>query len=115
MTSNAVTRSPLHHVHQQGYSCHAPHHARHARAVHHLIMCHTPYCVMQALVILRGLMGVGLGGAPVAFALYLELVPSKYRGALLVALQSFWTVGSMLEVSRLRGLFVSYNRAGARR
>lgn len=46
-------------------------------------------------------MGVGLGGAPVAFALYLELVPSKYRGALLVALQSFWTIGSMLEVSHV--------------
>lgn len=54
--------------------------------------------VMQALVILRGLMGVGLGGAPVAFALYLELVPSAHRGVLMVALQSFWTVGSMLEV-----------------
>ena len=43
-------------------------------------------------------MGVGLGGAPVAFALYLELVPSAHRGVLMVALQSFWTVGSMLEV-----------------
>ena len=52
-------------------------------------------------------MGVGLGGAPVAFALYLELVPSKYRGALLVALQSFWTVGSMLEVRHVRGFSVS--------
>jgi hypothetical protein len=43
-------------------------------------------------------MGVGLGGAPVAFALFLELVPSSMRGVLMVALQSFWTVGSMLEV-----------------
>ncbi|CAL5229494.1 g12830 [Coccomyxa viridis] len=57
-----------------------------------------------ALVILRGLMGVGLGGAPVAFALYLELVPSKYRGALLVALQSFWTIGSMLEAGLAWGI-----------
>lgn len=53
---------------------------------------------MQCLVVLRGLMGVGLGGAPVAFALFLELVPSSKRGVLMVALQSFWTVGSMLEV-----------------
>ncbi len=52
----------------------------------------------QSLVVLRGLMGVGLGGAPVAFALFLELVPSSKRGVLMVALQSFWTVGSMLEV-----------------
>lgn len=54
-------------------------------------------CV-QSLVVLRGLMGVGLGGAPVAFALFLELVPSSKRGVLMVALQSFWTIGSMLEV-----------------
>ncbi len=53
---------------------------------------------MQSLVVLRGLMGVGLGGAPVAFALFLELVPSSKRGVLMVALQSFWTIGSMLEV-----------------
>lgn len=43
-------------------------------------------------------MGVGLGGAPVSFALFLELVPSSARGILMVALQSFWTVGSMIEV-----------------
>lgn len=56
-------------------------------------------CVsLQALVILRGLMGVGLGGAPVAFALFLELVPSTHRGVLMVTLQGFWTIGSMLEV-----------------
>jgi len=53
----------------------------------------------QALVILRGLMGVGLGGAPVAFALFLELVPATRRGVLMVTLQGFWTIGSMLEVT----------------
>ena len=47
--------------------------------------------------VLRGLMGLGLGGAPVAFALFLELVPSARRGVLMVTLQGFWTVGSMLE------------------
>ncbi|CAK0787220.1 hypothetical protein CVIRNUC_010436 [Coccomyxa viridis] len=51
----------------------------------------------MALVVLRGLMGLGLGGAPVAFALFLELVPSARRGVLMVTLQGFWTVGSMLE------------------
>ena len=54
--------------------------------------------VEQVLLLLRGLMGVGLGGAPVAFALFLELVPSSQRGVLMVALQSFWTIGSMAEV-----------------
>ena len=43
-------------------------------------------------------MGVGLGGAPVAFALFLELVPSRHRGVLMITLQGFWTIGSMLEV-----------------
>jgi len=54
--------------------------------------------------VFRGLVGLGLGGAPVAFALYLEFVPSRHRGALLVALQAFWTVGSIVEV---RGRLVS--------
>ena len=49
--------------------------------------------------VFRGLMGLGLGGAPVAFALFLELVPSARRGVLMVTLQGFWTVGSMLEVT----------------
>ena len=56
---------------------------------------------MQTLVVFRGLMGLGLGGAPVAFALFLELVPSARRGVLMVTLQGFWTVGSMLEVAEL--------------
>ena len=50
---------------------------------------------------LRGMMGVGLGGAPVSFALYLELVPSRLRGVLMVALQAFWSVGSMAEAQLL--------------
>ena len=54
----------------------------------------------------RGLVGLGLGGAPVAFALYLEFAPSQYRGALLVALQAFWTIGSMVEV-RIHGVLDS--------
>lgn len=32
-------------------------------------------------------------------ALYMEYVPSKYRGVMLVALQSFWTFGTMIEVT----------------
>ena len=52
----------------------------------------------QALLFLRGMVGVGLGGAHVPVALYLEFVPTKLRGVMLVALQSFWTVGTMIEV-----------------
>ena len=55
-------------------------------------------CAAQFLLVFRGLVGLGLGGAPVAFALYLEFAPSRCRGVLLVALQGFWTLGSMVEV-----------------
>ena len=42
-------------------------------------------------------MGVGLGGVPVAFTLFAEFCPAGDRGAWLVALQSFWTAGTMAE------------------
>ena len=54
--------------------------------------------VDQALLFLRGMVGVGLGGAHVPVALYLEFVPTNLRGVMLVALQSFWTIGTMIEV-----------------
>lgn len=47
---------------------------------------------------LRSCVGVGLGGAHVPVALYMEFVPTRLRGILLVALQSFWTLGTMIEV-----------------
>ena len=49
------------------------------------------------LVSLRALVGLGLGGGPVAFALFLEFAPSPSRGRALVAVQAFWTLGSALE------------------
>lgn len=53
---------------------------------------------MQWLLIFRSMVGVGLGGAHVPVALYLEFVPTRLRGIMLVALQSFWTVGTIIEV-----------------
>ncbi len=53
---------------------------------------------LQALLVLRFFVGIGLGGAHVPIALYMEYVPSKHRGVMLVALQSFWTLGTMIEV-----------------
>lgn len=50
-----------------------------------------------ALLAARGAVGVGLGGAPVAFALFMEFAPSPSRGVALVAVQAFWTVGSVAE------------------
>ena len=49
------------------------------------------------LIVTRALVGVGLGGAHVAFALFLEFEPSPSRGRALVFLQAFWTVGSVLQ------------------
>lgn len=50
-----------------------------------------------ALLALRALVGVGLGGGHVAFALFLEFAPSATRGVALVVVQAFWTVGSIAE------------------
>lgn len=49
------------------------------------------------LVLLRALVGLGLGGGPVAFALFVEFAPSPSRGRALVAVQAFWTLGSAFE------------------
>ena len=57
--------------------------------------------MVQALLALRFFVGIGLGGAHVPIALYMEYVPSKHRGVMLVALQSFWTLGTMIEVCTL--------------
>jgi len=39
------------------------------------------------------LVGIGIGGVPVAFALFTEFLPTEGRGTQLVLIQSFWTVG----------------------
>lgn len=58
------------------------------------------YCfiLLQCLLALRAMVGVGLGGGHVPVALYMEFVPTRLRGIMLVALQSFWTVGTVIEV-----------------
>lgn len=42
-------------------------------------------------------MGLGLGGVPVSFTLYMEFMPTKGRGVWLIWLEAFWTLGSCLE------------------
>lgn len=49
------------------------------------------------LLVARFMVGLGLGGVPVAFALFAEFCPLRGRGGWLIALQSWWTVGSMAE------------------
>jgi len=51
-----------------------------------------------SLSLLRALVGFGIGGAPVSFALFAEYLPTDHRGMALVLVQGLsWTIGSMLQ------------------
>eukprot|EP00873_Tetraselmis_striata_P016735 jgi/Tetstr1/436999/TSEL_002738.t1 len=50
-----------------------------------------------ALVFFRAMVGIGLGGVPVAMTLFMEFMPSANRGKWLVIIESFWTVGTFFE------------------
>lgn len=49
------------------------------------------------LLMLRALVGTGLGGASVYFCWFLEFVPPRNRGAWMVIFSTFWTLGGILE------------------
>ena len=46
------------------------------------------FASLQWLLLARCLVGIGLGGVPVAFALFAEFLPIKGRGGWLIALQA---------------------------
>jgi MFS family permease len=48
--------------------------------------------------ILRGLVGFGIGGAPQSVTLYAEFLPSKQRARCVVLTNLFWSFGACLEV-----------------
>ncbi|KAI7813386.1 putative synaptic vesicle 2-related protein-like [Triplophysa rosa] len=50
------------------------------------------------ILVLRGLVGFGLGGAPQSVTLYTEFLPVKYRGSSIILLGSFWALGAVFEV-----------------
>lgn len=45
------------------------------------------------------MVGIGIGGVPVAFSLFAEFIPAGERGESLVLLQVFWTLGALGEAA----------------
>jgi MFS family permease len=50
------------------------------------------------LLILRGLVGFGIGGAPQSTTLFAEFLPSKHRAKCIVMGNLFWSIGTCFEV-----------------
>lgn len=51
------------------------------------------------MLILRMLVGFGIGGSPVAFSLFSEFLPTASRGRFLVIFEMFWVVGTLAEAA----------------
>uniref|UniRef100_UPI00358F2235 synaptic vesicle 2-related protein n=2 Tax=Myxine glutinosa TaxID=7769 RepID=UPI00358F2235 len=54
--------------------------------------------VYNWFLILRGLVGVGMGGVPQSVTLYTEFLPTKSRAKCIMLISIFWAIGSFLEV-----------------
>ncbi|XP_076140289.1 synaptic vesicle 2-related protein-like [Alosa pseudoharengus] len=50
------------------------------------------------ILVLRGLVGFGIGGAPQSVTLYSEFLPSKSRATCILLIEVFWALGAVFEV-----------------
>nr|XP_020441379.1 synaptic vesicle 2-related protein-like isoform X2 [Monopterus albus] len=50
------------------------------------------------ILVLRGLVGFGIGGAPQSVTLYSEFLPVKMRGICIMLIGAFWAIGAVFEV-----------------
>ena len=51
------------------------------------------------LIFARFIVGLGMGGVPVAYSWVMEFVPASSRGRVGVIVQSFWTAGTLFQVT----------------
>ncbi|XP_023125808.2 synaptic vesicle 2-related protein-like isoform X1 [Amphiprion ocellaris] len=71
-----------------------------------ICMCWTLYYGLMSafspvygwLLVLRGLVGFGIGGAPQSVTLYSEFLPVKSRGICIMLIAAFWAIGTVFEV-----------------
>ena len=61
--------------------------------------------IFMWLLLLRGLVGFGIGGAPQSVTLYAEFLPSKHRAKCVILTNLFWSLGACFEVNT----FFQYN------
>lgn len=53
----------------------------------------------KSLIIYRSLLGFGVGGGHVFTSWFLEFIPASSRGAWMIGISTFWTIGTLMGAS----------------